>query len=132
MSKKPEIGLSPQERAQAASLCAALHTLRSADPKMSLEEAYALLAVAARPGLMQKEVADELGVTPGSASRVFGRLTERGDKRGDGLKLIRTQDNANDWRQKLNYLSHVGEVLIRASLREAYTDGGKDVRPEEG
>lgn len=131
MVKKIDVGLSPQERAQAASLCAALRTLRSADPKLSLEEAYALLTVASRPGVMQKEVAEELGLSSGSLSRVFGHLTERGDKRTDGLKLIRTEDDKTDWRQKLNFLTPSGEVLVRAALRDA-ADGGKDVGPPEG
>lgn len=113
-------GLTPMERAQADSLARALLTLRSVDPKMSIEEAYVLLAVASRPGIPQREVGEGLELPSGPMSRLFGRLTIRGDATGEGLKLIRTEDSPTDFRLKLNFLSQQGDILARAVLREAF------------
>lgn len=128
---KKGIGLSPEERAQAASLRDALLTFRSVDPKLSIEEAYTLLSIAARPGLLQKELGEELALTAGSLSRVFAHLNKRGDRGRSGLGLLHMEDDPSDWRQKLNYLTHSGETLVRAVLRDVF-DGGNRGSPAEG
>lgn len=113
-------GMNPVERAQAMDLSRALLTLRSVDPKISAEEAFFLLAVAARPGISQTEIKEELDLRPNQVSRIFGRLSVRGDQSGTGLKLVRTEDSPEDYRKNLNYLTHAGEVLVRAVLQEVF------------
>ncbi len=113
-------GMNPKERAQAIGISRALLTLRSVDPKISAEEAYFLLAVASRPGISQTEIREELDLLPNQVSRIFGRLSVRGAKAGTGLKLIRTEDDPEDFRKNLNYLTPAGEVLVRAVLQEVF------------
>lgn len=69
------------------------------------------LAIAETPGLSQKELSNKLSVPLTSMSRICQGLTE-GKGNRPGLKLIRSEDDAHDWRIKRYQLTKKGLNLL--------------------
>ena len=55
---------------------------------MPIPHALALIVVARRPGVTQRELAKELGLSKSASQRIFGKLSSEGVEGRDGLGWI--------------------------------------------
>jgi len=118
MATRLRTGLSPEEAALAMDVMKAFIRLRRVDPKMSIEEAYALLAVASKPGGASHEIAEALELDNYGMSRVMGGLFELGPKEVPGLGLVRATEDTMDRRRKLLHPTPRGTDLVRDVLND--------------
>lgn len=113
---KPIHALSPSEAALVSDVLSAIRRFRRLDAKLSLEEMYVLLAVAARPGITQLEMANDLELKPGAMSRVCTAVADY--KTGNGLGLLTQTIDPNDRRSRPMFPLPGAIEVVRDALRD--------------
>ncbi|MBN9560241.1 MAG: hypothetical protein J0H14_05860 [Alphaproteobacteria bacterium] len=86
---------------------------RKLDPEMPAQMALALLSIAHKPGLGQREAMKLIGVSKSAISRVFSRLSDL----PDGLGTIRMQESPIDRRNKVATLTPAGQRIVSSIER---------------
>lgn len=98
----------------------ALQRLRDVYPDMTISQAQAFLLVGWSPGVLQRQLYDELGQTDSAMSRNIALLSDIGSRYKDGLDLIRLEVDPDDRRARRLYLTRKGERLLNQIQEDAY------------
>lgn len=102
----------------ASRLSAALARMRELHPDMTVLQSMYFFTIAANPGITQRQLYEQLGVTDTHASRAVAMLGEYGSRNVPPLNLLRSEVNPDDRREKRSYLSAKGERLLRDIVRD--------------
>lgn len=102
----------------------AIQVVRDAYPDMPMQTLYVFLTVSEMgPGpVRQTDLLNATGMTGGSLSRNISILDEWAWTRRPGLKLVSTQVDLMDRRQRLISLTRKGKALLKA-ITEAMNEG---------
>lgn len=93
---------------------AVLDLFRSINQDMTANQIVALLTIAIRPGVTQRELIKATGLGEGTVSRLMAVLSDRGVRGREGLGLIKIEMAAGDYRVRKQSLSAKGERLFGA------------------
>ena len=93
-------------------LVGSLNVLREIYGDMTLNHAVVLSLVAANPGISQREIMDQTGLTDGSTSRIVALLSEYGNRGTGPFHLIEMRPDPNDRRYKTLHLTQKGRGLF--------------------
>jgi DNA-binding MarR family transcriptional regulator len=77
-----------------------------------------LAEVVAKPGVSQRDILGSIGVSTSSVSRTLAVLSELGDRKTDGLELIKMEINPEDRRERLVHLSPKGRRLMEDLMND--------------
>lgn len=86
--------------------------LRDLHPDFTLNYAMLLFTVAANPGISQRKLYTDLGVTNSAASRALAVLSEAGLRDTPPLNLIRVDVMPEDRRERVLTLTSKGQRLV--------------------
>lgn len=86
--------------------------LRDLNPDFSLNYAMILFAVAGNPGISQRRLYTELGMSNSAASRALAILGEAGDRATAPLNLISVDFKPDDRRERVLALTGKGQRLV--------------------
>jgi DNA-binding MarR family transcriptional regulator len=92
-----------------------LEKVREEDPQIPVPHVLALLVVASRPGVSQKELGHQLGLSKSASHRVFAKLSPEGVEGRPGLGWLIYRPGA-DAREREAFLTPKGDRLL-ASVR---------------
>jgi DNA-binding MarR family transcriptional regulator len=96
---------------------ALLSGLRAVDPEMTVQMAQCFLAIAARPGMTVKEMAEIAEVEDSTASRNAGMLGRYGRGQKEGYRVVEFHDDPNDRRVRRLELTDKGRRVLKGALR---------------
>ena len=86
--------------------------LRDLHPDFSLNYAMLLFTVASNPGITQRKLYTDLGVSNSAASRALAILSDAGARDTPALHLIRVDVMPEDRRERVLTLTSKGQRLI--------------------
>jgi DNA-binding MarR family transcriptional regulator len=93
-------------------VCKVLGRLRDRHPDMTVLQAQCFFTVAARPGISQRQLMNEMDSNDSTISRILALLSDLGDRKSAGLDLIEMKVNPMDRRERLMFLSPKGKRFI--------------------
>jgi DNA-binding MarR family transcriptional regulator len=94
--------------------CHLLMEFRKHNSDITANQVLVFLMIAARPGISQKEIGEEIGLDSGSMARIAALLSDRGLPAQDraGMDLIRIDLVPGDYRKKGLFLSKKGRAVL--------------------
>lgn len=92
----------------------ALEEIRKVDSEMPTQMAACFIAVALRPGITMKELADEVGLAQSSVSRNVAMLSKQFRPGKPGHDLVEAMEDPAERRRKIVRLSFKGRKVAEA------------------
>ena len=94
-------------------LLSCLEVFRQVDQEMPSQRIVLFLLVASRPGMRMSDVAKKLGLSSSAVSRNLSELSKWGiGINKPGVDLLYAEENPQDRREKMIYLTPKGERLV--------------------
>lgn len=95
-------------------LFAAIEELRKIDPELPTQHAAAFITVAFQPGITMKEMADRLGISQSSSSRIVAALGKWHRLGKPGYDLVEASEDPAERRRKIMHLTPKGRRIAVA------------------
>jgi DNA-binding MarR family transcriptional regulator len=111
----------------AGALLKVFERLADLRPEMTLQQAKCLLVIAAKPGITQRSLMQQINGNDSTVSRHLAQLSDLGDRNIPGMDVIKMQVNLDDRRERVLHLTPKGRRLLRDSegdLRSFYRGTG--------
>ena len=99
-------------------LTALISAIRDVDPEMAAQTVAAMLYISGHPGCTVGEVAEKLGFTSGTGTRIVARLGEWSRYQHPGLRFVLTEQDPKDRRFLRVYLTPAGTRFVQSLLAQ--------------